>query len=584
MKHLRRPASPLIVASVVSILAVCGPRPSLAASHRAHLSSDLVRAMAAGDARIDVIVGGDAATVQTLATRYNGTVAHLMPNGAVLRLTAGELDALSRDPSVDQLSGDSVVQSTWDVTNETIGADQLWTQVEPVVDRLGGRGIGVAVIDSGIDQVGALRGRVLANFDFVDGRDGVPIPDDQNDDQYGHGTHVAGLIAGQPSGFVDGGPYSGVAPDAYLVNLRVLGADGSGKTSDVIDAVDWVIAHGRRYGIRVINLSLGHPVYESYRQDPLCQAVERAVAAGFVVVTAAGNMGMTTDGRMIIGGITSPGDAPDVITVGALDTHQTSIRSDDTVAPFSSRGPTAFDGVLKPDLVAPGTHVVSLEAPGSYLARTYPQFQVAGRGRDAYFELSGTSQATAVTSGAVALLLEREPRLRPSQVKLLLQLSATYLPAAGLIGGGAGSLNVLAAADLARDGLTGGLPTTTIAGESVTASGIAFEIAGNAQAASRTGAASVVWGIHALASASSVVWGIRAVTPQSVVWGVNGVGSLSVVWGISQSSAQSVVWGVNGVSANCVVWGVTGTTSADCVVWGVTGSTSADCVVWGIVL
>ena len=165
-----------------------------------------------------------------------------------------------------------------------------------------------------------------------------------------------------------------------MINLHVLGADGSGKTSDVIDAIDWAVAHRDQFNIRVINLSLGHPVQESYLDDPLCQAAQRAIDAGIMVVAAAGNFGKMEDGRPIVGGIVSPGNTPSVLTVGAMNTKDTPQRSDDVMATYSSRGPTAIDGDVKPDLVAPGNLVVSAAAPDSYLATTYPEHVVAGKG------------------------------------------------------------------------------------------------------------------------------------------------------------------------------------------------------------
>ena len=172
----------------------------------------------------------------------------------------------------------------------------------------------------------------------------------------------------------------GVAAGAFLVNLRVLGDDGSGTVSSVVEAIDWAIEHRAQYNIGVINLSIGAPVLQPYRDDPLCEAAERAVAAGIVVVASAGNVGRTTDGRMVFGGVTSPGNDPSVLTVGAIDTHGTAMRSDDTVAPFSSRGPTRYDMVIKPDVVAPGARIVSAEAEGSYLSRTFPDRHVTGDG------------------------------------------------------------------------------------------------------------------------------------------------------------------------------------------------------------
>src|SRR5205823_6479309 len=232
--------------------------------------------------------------------------------------------------------------------------------------------------------------RVLVTVDFTGG-DGV--------DRYGHGTHVAGIIAGQAGRTSDTRTYSGVAPGAYLLNLRVLGDDGSGTASSVIEAIDWAIDHRGEFNIGVINLSLGAPVLQPYLNDPMCEAVERAVRAGIVVVAAAGNFGKDATGRAVAGGIVSPGNSPFAITVGALDTHGTPQRSDDTVASYSSRGPTRYDLVLKPDLVAPGSHIVSAEAAGSLLATKYTDHHVTGNGPNAYMQLSGTSMATGVVSG-----------------------------------------------------------------------------------------------------------------------------------------------------------------------------------------
>ncbi len=215
-----------------------------------------------------IIVSGSAARIRAIAERHGGRVTKQLRGGAVIEIAGDRLEGVTRDPEVDHLSGDVPVTRLMGVTTEAIGADQVWRG--PYEGRGGytGAGIGVAVIDSGIAWHPALRRRVVAAVDFTGSRMDAW-------DRYGHGTHVAGTIAGAP----DAG-YGGVAPGAHLVALKVLGADGSGETSDVIAAIDWAIEHRVQYRLRVINLSLGHPVFESYRDDPLCQAVQRAVDAG----------------------------------------------------------------------------------------------------------------------------------------------------------------------------------------------------------------------------------------------------------------------------------------------------------------
>jgi serine protease AprX len=406
------------------------------AEHRARLSADLADHLSVGSQSIDVIVHGQRVQIDSIAVRYNLVVVRRLRSGAVLRVNAGQLDALAKDSDIDHLSGDLPIRSSAAVTNAAIGADELWAGVHDL-PPISGRGVTVAVIDSGIDtRHPALRDRVVATVDFTGGN-GL--------DGFGHGTHVAGIIAGQPGQLPDTRDVQGVAGGAQLVNLRVLGDDGSGLVSSVVEAIDWAVEHRSEYNIGVINLSIGTPVLQPYRDDPLCEAAERAVAAGIVVVASAGNFGRTTDGRAVFGGVTSPGNDPVVLTVGALDTHDTAVRSDDTVATFSSRGPTRYDMVIKPDVVAPGVHVVSAEAGGSYLSRTYPERHVSGDPGAGYQQLSGTSMSAAVVSGVVALLLEARDQLTPAQVKNVVQLTSSFLPTAGLLGGGAGSVDALAA-------------------------------------------------------------------------------------------------------------------------------------------
>src|SRR5581483_1137544 len=297
-----------------------------------------------------------------------------------------------------------------------------------------GAGVGIALIDSGIANHADLYqgifpiSRAVYQQSFVPGNSSAA-------DQYGHGTHIAGLIAGDglnSTGLGYSKTFKGIAPGARLVNLRVLDANGSATDSVVIAAIDKAISLKSTYNIRVINLSMGRAVYESYRLDPLCKAVEKAWKSGIVVVVAAGNNGryQPTNGY---GTVTSPGNDPYVLTVGAMKTMGTPTRVDDLIASYSSKGPTLIDAVVKPDVVAPGNLLVSLEAPNSTLYNQYPgnrvpySFYVKGgstASSSSYFTLSGTSMAAGVVSGVVADLLQKSPSLNPDQVKARLMKTA----------------------------------------------------------------------------------------------------------------------------------------------------------------
>lgn len=272
-----------------------------------------------------------------------------------------------------------------------------------VCNRYTGRGVSIAILDTGVYPHPDLAGRIRAFRDLV-GRRTSPYDDN------GHGTHVASCAAGD--GSRSGGRYRGPAPGAGLVVVKVLNKTGAGAMSNLLAGIDWVLANRERYRIRILNLSMGAPARTGCADDPLCQAAERAWAAGIVVVAAAGNEG--PDPRTIA----SPGISPRVITVGALDDHGTPSRRDDTVAAFSSRGPTP-DGVHKPDLLAPGVAITAARAPRSYLDKTG-----AGERTGAYLTLSGTSMAAPIISGICALLLEARPELTPDEVRGLLLAAA----------------------------------------------------------------------------------------------------------------------------------------------------------------
>jgi serine protease AprX len=563
----------LVRTATIAIGLVASIAASGYAAGRARLSGDLAEQLAAGSQSIDVIVQGTQAAVDDVASRYGVTITRRLKSGAVLRVNAGQLDAIAADGAFDHLSGNARIESSMAITNPAIGANQLW-QGEDGLPALNGKGITVAVIDSGIDaRHNALKGRVVATVDFTGG---------DGSDHFGHGTHVAGIVAGQPGRIPDARTIEGVSAGAYLINVRVLGDDGSGLASDVLEAIDWAIDHKKQYNIGVINLSLGTPVVQSYRDDPLCQAVERAVAAGIVVVAAAGNAGTNDQGQMVYGGITSPGNDPFALTVGALNTHGTPQRSDDTLASYSSRGPTAIDLNIKPDVVAPGNRIVSSEASGSYLVTTYPELHVMGNGPNAYMRLSGTSMAAGVVSGMAALLLEENKNLTPIDVKTVVQLTSSFMPDDGLLGAGAGSVNVLAAA-LFVERPSQKLATTTIAGQQVTSSGVFIPpFAGTSRSAivwdsAIFGRSSIVWDSSALGR-SSIVWDSAVLGRTSIVWDSSIVGRSSIVWDSAIAGRTSIVWDSSAAGRSSIVWD-SSTAGRLSIVWDST-SIGRSSIVW----
>ena len=325
-----------------------------------------------------------------------------------------------------------------------------------------GSGVTVAVLDSGIYDRGQLHedfgkaydagsSRVLTHVDFVSDRRGL--------DPYGHGTHVAGIAAGTGRESLQartGNFYSGMAFNADLIDLRVIDGTGRGRISDTIAAIDWMIRNRSAYRIRVANLSLGAAVTQSYKTDPLCQAIERAVRAGIVCVCAAGNYGKDSAGNPVYGSILAPANDPLVITVGATNTWGSAVRSDDAVASYSSRGPTLVDRNDKPDLVAPATLLRSAASPENYLASNNDLTIEESNGECVYMWLSGTSVAAPVVSGTVALMLDVNPGLTPAMVKSILQFTAQPLastasmnPLLRMLTEGAGCLNSDAAVTLA---------------------------------------------------------------------------------------------------------------------------------------
>jgi serine protease AprX len=442
---------------VIGVVAVCAaativattPRPSVNVRHRASLSDDL-RAFAGTRSTkvVRVIAHGTDQDLQVIAARHGVHVARVLNGGAVVEANAAQIEALAAEPSIRHLSGDLPVADFMTISTQTTLADKVRSGEGGGLLGLGGisgvngQGVVVAVLDSGISAHKALNGKVLASVSM--------IPGQPTADEYGHGTHVAGIVTG--TGTYAAGVTSqyagGIAPGAQLVNVRVLGDDGVGNTSDVIAGIDWVIANKAKYNIKIMNLSLGHAVTEPVAFDPLCAAVERAYRAGIIVVAAAGNAGKMPDGTPVLGGIASPGNSPFAITVGATNTFGTPSRDDDKVTTYSSRGPTKYDYNAKPDLVAPGNKIVSLEAANSYIARNYPTEHIAGSGNNAYLRMSGTSMSAPMVTGAAALLLQAQPSMTTAQVKFELQSGSTYMVDAGVYGAGAGNANFWTARQL----------------------------------------------------------------------------------------------------------------------------------------
>ena len=320
-------------------------------------------------------------------------------------------------------------------------SENLWNQ------GVTGRGVTVALIDTGVYDHPDLAGRVVHCEDFSHEAN----TEAHCADTFGHGTFMAGLIAG--NGSVSGGTFKGTAPEVNLVSVKLAGFDGATDVSNVLAGLQWVVAHKDTYNIKAVNLSLGSDSPQSYLLSPLNYAVERAWKAGITVVVSAGNSG--SGNRTIL----KPADDPLVITVGASNDEETIQVSDDHVPVFSSRGPTRSDGLAKPDVVAPGVHTVSLRSPGSAIDQAYGETAVL---RNQYFRGTGTSMSAAVVTGVVAQIVQANPKLSPDQVKYRLMSTARRIATTDKYAAGKGEIDAYAATRStstakANGGLLGGL-------------------------------------------------------------------------------------------------------------------------------
>jgi hypothetical protein len=434
-----RPRTAGVTVTVVGLLATAVLAPPSSASEAtpvsvivretpdsARTAEDLVRAAGGHVVRPLPIIGGFAASVPP------GAIDGLTASRAVLSVTPDasvrlldEEDVLEESSEYDSKHDDG---SMFTLVKRVTRAARMWR------NGYTGRGIDVALIDSGVAPVDGL----TAPNKVVNGADlsfESQAPALRHMDTFGHGTHMAGIIAGRDDAVTstdrpDPGRFMGMAPDARLVSVKVADANGATDVSQVIAAIDWVVQHRLDNGmnIRVLNLSFGTDGLQDYRLDPLAYAAEVAWRRGIVVVAAAGNQSYGS------GRLNNPAFDPYLLAVGAADGDGSYTRHDDEVPDFSSCG----NASRRPDLVAPGSSVVSLRDPGSRIDLDHP----SGRVGERFFRGSGTSQAAAVVSGAAALLLSQRPWLSPDQVKAILTASAVSITNDDLLCQGAGMLDL----------------------------------------------------------------------------------------------------------------------------------------------
>jgi serine protease AprX len=335
--------------------------------------------------------------------------------GASLTLKGKYIAFLARTPFVAAITPDAAVVPRYEnaeMWRESVKIDSLWSKPAvtcalnllglkldsscvPSLAVLAPQAPAIAIVDSGIDESKAadFGGRVVASVNFS--------PDGKNDDLQGHGTMVAGVAAGASSA------YPGVAQNAPLVDVRISDRNGLSYASDVIAGLDWILANKDKYNIRVVNMSISQEALSPFAYDPLNRAVERLWLNGITVVAAAGNHGTGSEVDMSH----APGNDPFVITVGAVDQHQTTATGDDTIAPWSAYGHTG-DGFQKPEVSAPGRYLIMPVPADAEIAKALPE-RVTGPG---YMWMSGTSFATPVVAGAAAQIRARNPSFTPDQV------------------------------------------------------------------------------------------------------------------------------------------------------------------------
>lgn len=355
---------------------------------------------------IELIVecGNDSETEERISQL--GRVKYRLPmiNSYVLEIEKSKLHLVNGLTGVKAVFDTKRITAQMNVARKSVNADAAQGK------GLTGRGISIGVLDTGVGHCPDLvepKNRILMFKDFINGKS-------EAYDDNGHGTHVAGIIAG--NGLISNGKYMGMAPEANIVSAKVLDEDGRGSTAEVLAGLQWIMDQKDLYNIRIVNLSVGTP--DNGSADPLVRAVEAAWDAGIVVVVAAGNNGPKYSS------VTSPGISKKVITVGASDDNSAVNIWGDNCVNFSGRGPT-HECIVKPDVLAPGTDIISCLTPDIEIKSDDFEDRkiIAGN----YLSLSGTSMSTPIVSGAIALLLEKSPGLTPDDVKYMLKKSAHNL-------------------------------------------------------------------------------------------------------------------------------------------------------------
>jgi serine protease AprX len=624
-----------VLAGIAAVVALAADPASAEPAHQ-KVDHSLRRLLASGQGSQQIIVSvvpGCRAAVRDAMQKHGDRVdsEHEFVDAVAGEVHSRDVDELAKSPCVKSIGANATVYASARMASRTATVTTI-VDTTPVAKSIlretlglprysaldstvptGAGGIGVAIIDSGIAPSSDFGRRITAFYDFTrGGRASAPY------DDFGHGTHIAGLIGS--SGVLSNYEFQGVAPDVRLVGLKVLDHTGAGRTSDVISAIEFVIANRSWLNVQIINLSLGHPIFAPAADDALVQAVEKASAAGLFVVASAGNNGLKDDGTSGYAGLNSPGNAPSAITVGAVDNNETVTRVDDLVAPYSSRGPTWFDAFVKPDVVAPGHRLSSDTNIRSYLYESLSKNHAKSRNGQPLLTLSGASMATAVTSGVVALVLEAHnqlskyrPALTPNLVKGILEYSAIPIADADYLTQGAGQIN--AAGAIALSGaidtskplgavwLQPVTPASVIGGQTYfwgrhLLYGNTLRSGNPLQANNIVWSSNIVWGTAVDGEGDNIVWGTSSeVEDENIVWGtaVDGEGDdivwgTNIVWGTrvigQRVDGTNIVWGSNIVWGANMVWG---TLSAQNVVWGtmapgdqiVWGTTFANDIVWG---